>query len=167
MGNSEVFVQIEGNLGKHVLEIPPQGSTLHLVEAALSTGMISPHEAWAVYLEDDDGDGLADHIEIDVQRNLQGECFHIGKAKQKIEVTVHFNGGSFVHEFTPATKIQRVFDRAVNFFGIVPGQASEMTLQVCNVTERPNHDVHIGTLIKNHERKLCFDLVVKVANQGC
>ncbi len=81
-------------------------------------------------------------------------------------MTVNFNGEHKSHPFTPSKTVGKVKKWADDKFGLKGVDATEHALQICATTTRPDEDVHIGSLVRFPDCKLCFDLVPKKRVEG-
>lgn len=82
---------------------------------------------------------------------------HVGRCK-KVEITVRYAGQSAQRKFSPATPIGKVKAWAARQFGIQPGDAAELSLQLAGSDVQPAIDKHVGCFVDDHCR-VTFDLV--------
>lgn len=92
---------------------------------------------------------------------------HVTQCK-KVAVTVNFNGTSKVRDFGPGVPIHTVKAWAVGpqGFNLNPVDAADHVLQLTGTNERPDADVHIGSLAQEPGCTVSFDLVPKVRVEG-
>ncbi|MFY9554815.1 MAG: hypothetical protein WAV47_08895, partial [Blastocatellia bacterium] len=64
---------------------------------------------------------------------------------------------------TSVRKVKRWADEEFKLKGV---DATEHALQLCGSSTRPDEDVHIGSLVKFPDCKICFDLVPKKRVEG-
>lgn len=91
---------------------------------------------------------------------------HVNRCR-KVSVVVNFNGEAKSHPFSPAARIDRVFDWAVGkrAYDLTPTDATEHVLQICGSKLQPDESDHIGTFARK-DCATCFDLVTKVRFEG-
>lgn len=173
MAGIQIFVQGEGKREIRVLELAPGTTVRELAEAALAQGVTSQNggghgggNAVAVYAEDSDtplpasatleAAGLGNHSSVHLSR-----C-------TRVAVTVHYNGQDRSETFGPGVPMHRVKDWAVGNkgFNLNPVDAAEHVLQHTGGSDRPDEDVHIGSLVGAIGCKVEFDLVAKVRVEG-
>lgn len=162
MRKIEVFVQSEGRRSVEVVEVPEDGTIRDLLTAAREKG-IEVEEA-DVLVEDAE-EALGADLPLSEAGVGARANVHIGR-RRRIAVTVQFEGDSFQHRFAPAQRVKHVLKRAVKHFEIAPADAKEYALQLCGTDDRPDLDVHLGSLVCGPEAALCFDLVLKRRVQG-
>jgi hypothetical protein len=92
---------------------------------------------------------------------------HLHRCRQ-VAVTVNFNADQKAESFPAATTVARVMKWAVSKrgFNLSDVDATEHLLQICGSTDRPDEDVHIGTLVQAGACAVCFDLVPKQRVEG-
>lgn len=173
MAGQQIFVQGEGKREIRVLELPADATVRELVEAAQAQGVASQNggghgggNAVAVYAEDGDAPlpagatleaaGLGNHSSVHLSR-----C-------ARVSVTVHYNGRDLSETFGPGVPMHRVKEWAVGNkgFNLNPVDAAEHVLQLTGSSDRPDEDVHIGSLVGAAGCKVEFDLVAKVRVEG-
>jgi hypothetical protein len=116
-------------------------------------------------------DGIDKHAPVDV--NLTVEVLelkrhrhvHVHKCRH-IAVEVNFSGKTKRRRFSPATTVGIVAHWARKKFHLDAAAAAEYVLQLCNSTERPRPDKHLGELTEAPKCAVCFDLVKEVTPQG-
>ena len=83
-------------------------------------------------------------------------------------MTVNFNVDQKTKTFPPSATVGRVKKWAVgeHGFDLKGVDATEHLLQLCGSTDRPDEDIHIGTLVTAPACSLCFDLVPKQRIEG-
>jgi hypothetical protein len=92
---------------------------------------------------------------------------HLSRCKQ-VAVTVHHNGQTRAESFGPGVPMHRVKAWAVGKqgFNLAPIDAAEHALQLAGTSDRPDEDVHIGSLVGTTGCGVEFDLVPKVRVEG-
>lgn len=98
--------------------------------------------------------GIRDHHHVHHHR-----CRHV-------KVDVNFSGQTKQRRFSPATPIAVVTEWARKKFHLDPAGATEYVLQLCQSTEQPRADKHLGELVTAPACAICFDLVREVTPQG-
>jgi hypothetical protein len=173
MAGIQIFVQGEGKREIRVVEMPPHTTVRELLEAAQSKGVASQTgddhgggKDVAVYAEDREtplpaastleAAGLSNHSSVHLSR-----C-------PRVAVTVHYNGQDRSEAFGPGVPMHRVKEWAVGNkgFNLNPVDAAEHVLQLTGTSDRPDEDVHIGSLVGGSGCKVEFDLVAKVRVEG-
>ena len=81
---------------------------------------------------------------------------------------VHYNGRNLSESFGPGVPMHRVKEWAVGNkgFNLNPVDAAEHVLQLTGTSDRPDEDVHIGSLVGTTSCGVEFDLVAKVRVEG-
>ncbi|MGH2442707.1 MAG: hypothetical protein ACRDFX_06050 [Chloroflexota bacterium] len=163
----KVFVQTEGHRDQMLIEVDDSSSVQDLVVA---TGRRVPDleiDDILVSLEDRDGVLEADIRVIDVEVNANPRV-HLHHCRH-ITVTINYQAQSVEHRFPPSTRIARVKDFVIGLpqFNIDPALAPELVLALCEAPDdRPDDDVHIGSLVTRQECKLCLNLGPSNRPQG-
>ncbi|MGE0372908.1 MAG: hypothetical protein AB7Q01_13570, partial [Gammaproteobacteria bacterium] len=84
-----------------------------------------------------------------------------------IEVVVRFNGEGVARRFPPGATIARVHHWATRrAFHMAPRDAAEHVLQLQGSGDRPDRDIHIGTLTSGDTCNVAFDLVPRKRVEG-
>jgi hypothetical protein len=121
---------------------------------------------------DDLEDGADEHSPVDIDltlgfleihRHRHVHCHHC----RHIAVEVNFGGMTKRHRFSPATTIGVVTRWAWKKFpNLDAAAAAEYVLQLCNSTEQPRSDEHLGELVHAPVCSICFNLVKEITPQG-
>jgi hypothetical protein len=91
---------------------------------------------------------------------------HVSRCRH-VEVSVRFNGEHVKRPFPPGATIGRVHHWAARrAFGLSPRDAAEHVLQIQGAQQRPDRDVHIGTLTVGTTCSVAFDLVPRKRVEG-
>jgi hypothetical protein len=120
---------------------------------------------------DDVEDGADQHTPADATKTLgqleleRHRHVHVHRCRH-VAVDVNFLGKTKRHRFSPATTVATATAWARKKFHLDPATAAEYVLQLCNSTEQPRADQHLGELVKAPHCSLCFDLVKEVTPQG-
>lgn len=116
-------------------------------------------------------DGVDRHGPVDPTRTLhevdlrRHRHVHVHRCRH-VAVEVHFLGTTKRHRFSPATTVAVATAWARKKFLLDPASAAEYVLQLCNSTDQPRADKHLGELVSAALCSLCFDLVKEVTPQG-
>ena len=163
----ELFTQGEGIPKITLVKVHPKDTVQDIIRAAREHGLSTPEGAEVfVFIENTDSPLALDAKIDEVGLNLRSRV-HIHRCRQ-VEVTVNFNADQLKDCFPPSTTVARVKKWAVGKDGVdmSPVDATEHLLQICHSNDRPDEDVHIGSLLKVADRDLCFDLVAKQRVEG-
>lgn len=165
MSEIEIFIQGEGIEGIILVRVPGNGTVRDIVDAIRVQGaQIGTADGYAVMLEDNE-----EMLELDHRLEVVGighrSRVHINRCRH-VEVRVNYNGEQKERSFPAAATIRRVKLWSVREFGLKKVDATEHALQVCGSTNRPDEDVHIGSLVQYPSCALCFDLVPKQRVEG-
>jgi len=91
---------------------------------------------------------------------------HVSRCRH-VEVSVRFNGEEARRRFSPSATVGRVHHWAARrAFGLSPRDAAEHVLQVRGSHQRPDRDVHVGTLASGAACLVEFDLVPRKRVEG-
>lgn len=171
MSHVQLFVQSEGSREIRAIEVLAQATVRELLDAARLHGLhAGQHEEVAVFLEDGDHALLLD-MTLDAVGVRHHGSVHVSR-HHRIEVTVHFNGQHHARPFGPGATVRRIKEWATgpHSFGMTPVDAAEHVLQVAHTHERPDSDVHVGTLVHAPVHTpgcgVAFDLVAQVRVEG-
>lgn len=99
---------------------------------------------------------------LDLKRHRHVHCHRC----RRVAVEVNFSGKTKHRSFSPATTIAVVTEWARRKFHLDPAAAAEYVLRLCNSTEQPRSDKHLGELVEAPKCSICFDLVKEVTPQG-
>jgi hypothetical protein len=167
MKKIELFIQCEGIKDIVLIEVLSTSTIRDLLKRVKGDGIIpEDFENLIVYLEDEEH-----HLDLDRHLDAAGvqhrKHVHIHRC-HKVEITVNFNGQVINRSYSPSTTIKHVWNWATGShgFNLAEVDASEHALQVCGTNNRPDEDVHIGTLIVFPHCKISFDLVPKKRVEG-
>ena len=165
MNTIEVFLQGAGISQISIVKVPSDGHVRDLIEAAKGQGLKSADdEEIKVWIEDRD-EPLSMDLTLADAGIKDRTRLHVHTCP-RIKVTVNFQNKTESHPFAPSTTIKVVKKWADKAFDLSGVDAKEHALQLCNSSERPADDVHIGSLVKPRECELCFDLVPKQRVEG-
>lgn len=167
MAGIQVFVQGEGVREIRVVELPADATVRDLVRAIAAHGYAVAGDGKAAVFVEDADDALAPTTTLAAAGIGHQGSVHVHRCG-RLAVTVHFNGEAKSQAFGPGATLHRVKQWAVGKkgFELAPVDAAEHVLQVTGGTERPDEDVHVGTLVQAPNCALAFDLVAKVRVEG-
>lgn len=168
METIQVFLQGEGIGAIRLIELPASARVRDIVAAAAAHGFPAAADGnTAVIFAEDSDDALSTDATLEAAGIGHHGSVHVHRCT-KITTTVHFNGGSRVHSFVPGTTIGRVKHWAVgeDVFNLTPVDAAEHVLQITGTQDRPDEDIHIGTLVHVPHCAIELDLVAKVRVEG-
>lgn len=168
MTQVELFLQGEGLPDIILVRVPRDGTVRDVLEAARAHGLSSAggDASTVVMLEDSD-----DALDLDAALESAGirnrGRVHVHRCR-RVAVTVNYNGRQIERDFPPSATVRRVkrWVDSKDGFDLRGIDATEHLLQLCGSTERPDEDVHIGTLTSLPGCLLCFDLVAKQRVEG-
>lgn len=125
----------------------------------------------ALHEPDDIENGSDRHEPVDASRTIEAlgirQHHHIHCHRcHRVAVEVNFNAGTKHRKFSPATTVGVVAHWARNKFHLDSKIATEYVLQLCESTDRPRPDTHLGEFVSAPRCSLCFDLVKEITPQG-
>lgn len=166
MDTIEIFVQGEGIRDVALVRVSATGTVADVVAAARGHGGPSDGAGVVVMLEDAD-EALDPTATLQAAGIGYRERVHVHRCR-RIGVTANYNGRPINRDFPPSATMRRVKAWVVGRrgFDLDRVDATEHVLQRCNSIERPDEDVHIGTLVTVGQCELCFDLVAKRRVEG-
>jgi len=161
----EVFVQGEGILEIVLVRVLRTGTVRDIVMAARGVGATAADGA-ALFMEEEDSVIDLD-MPIAATPIKHRSRIHVHRCR-RVTVTVAFNGVQKVEAFPSAATIKRVKRWAVGNrgFNLSDVDAAEHVLQVSGSSDRPDEDVHVGTLVGHPPCSVSFDLVPKIRVEG-
>jgi len=161
----ELFLQGEGVHEITLIRVLQDGSVADVLAAARAIGLKVP-DGVSVYLEDEE-DELSLGAVVASTSVRHRSRVHVNRCK-KVNATVTFNGVEKSESFPPSTTMKRVKQWAVGpkGFNMSEVDAAEHVLQLTGSAERPDEDVHIGTLVRGSHCSVTFDLVPKIRVEG-
>jgi hypothetical protein len=152
--NRQIFVQSEFLDDIAVLEVSANDKPAAVREQLLK---LLPDEAQRdkvhIYLEDQDDEGAFEKLK-EIPDGLRVQLHR----EKGIDVVVRYAGHDVRRSFRPSATVLRIKQWATQEMGIQPSDAAELMLQVAGTSNRPDPDVHLGSLAKG-EKSLTFDLV--------
>jgi hypothetical protein len=179
MANQELELFVHGQGAKPKVITAAPGDVLR--EVLVRSGVIRPEEDDILVFigecdealaEPEDTEEAADqHAPADVSLTLEvlelkrHRHIHCHRCRH-VEVEVNFSGKTKRHKFSPATTIAVVTQWARKKFRLDSAAAAEFVLQICDSTDQPRSDVHLGELVAPPKCSICFDLIKEITPQG-
>ncbi len=120
---------------------------------------------------DDIEDSADEHSPVDIRLTVEvlelerHRHIHLHRCRH-IAVEVNCGEKSIRRKFSPAATIGVVTQWAHRKFRLDPAAAAEYVLQLCDNTEQPRSDKHLGELVAAPVCSICFDLVKEITPQG-
>lgn len=151
---AQIFLQSELLHDIEALEIEADAGYETLHKACIAKLTEQPAEEIFLFIEDDDDERPFDKL----KHIPDGLRVHLHRLKG-IDVVVRYAGRDVRRAFRPSATVGRVKNWSTHELGIAPSDASELMLQVSGTDNRPDADIHIGTLVQGSARVLVFDLV--------
>jgi len=151
---AQIFLQSELLHDIEVLEIETDAGYEALHKACVAKLAEQPAHEIFLFIEDDDDERPFDKL----KHIPDGLRVHLHRLKG-IDVVVRYVGRDVRRAFRPSATVGRVKNWSTHEFGIAPSDASELMLQVGGTSNRPDSDLHIGTLVHGSASVLVFDLV--------
>ncbi|SRR5258706_1238904 len=164
MSHLSIFLQFEGSRAIELVELPTTASPEDIIEAAIKLGLPEAFRAEALVFSEH-GDKPLDRDKAFGHQGRKHKRRFIVHRCRKVEVTLHFNAETKDHAFVPAATVEHVKRWFVDKIGMTPVDASEHVLQITGTKDRPDPDVHIGTLV-SHPCALDFTLVPRKRVEG-
>ena len=163
----EIFIQGEGILKITLVNLHPKDTVADIIKVAREHGLSTPQGSEVFVLVENTDTPLVLDAKIDEADLIPRSRVHIHRC-QRVEVVVNFNADQLKGFFPPSATVAWVKKWAVgkDGFGMSDVDATEHLLQLCNTTDRPDEDMHIGTLMKVSDWAICFDLVAKQRVEG-
>ncbi len=162
----ELFLQGEGINDVKLIRVPHDCKVRELIEKIQAEMGAAQSQTGEMFLLLEDHDN---ELHSDASLNEAGighrHRIHCHRCR-RIDVTVNFNGESKSHTFSPSSTIKKVKRWADEQFKLKGVDATEHALQLCGTNTRPDEDVHIGSIVRSPNCKLCFDLVPKKRVEG-
>lgn len=150
----KVFLQSELLSDIEVVEVESEGGHAALRAACLAKVNLHPDEKVFIFAEDEDDEHALEKLKhVD-----DGLRIHLHRLKS-IDVIVRYANGDVRRSFRPSATVGRVKKWATHELGIGPSDAAELMLQIRGTDNRPDADIHIGTIVKTPEHTIEFDLV--------
>lgn len=161
----ELFVQGEGIQDIVLIRVLQAGTGRDIVAAVRGVG-ITVAEGVELSLEDDDS-AIDLEVLIAATPIKHRSRIHLHRCR-RVAVTTAFNGGQRDESFPAAATIKRVKHWAAGTkgFNLSEVDAAEHVLQLSGSSDRPDEDIHIGTLVAHPRCSVSFDLVPKVRVEG-
>lgn len=161
----ELFVQGAGVHEITLIRVPQVGHVADILIAGRAAGLVVSDDM-SVYIEDDEAALSPDSL-LSATPIRNRSRVHVNRCR-KVNVSVTFNGKEISETFPPAATMKRVKRWAVGSkgFNMSDVDAAEHVLQLSGSAERPDEDIHIGTLVSGAQCVVSFDLVPKIRVEG-
>lgn len=162
MNELQLFLQIEGVRRIEVIKLPADATAELLLREARRLGLVV--EDVLIFV-----DGRDEPVALDiVLREIGvGHHHHVHAHRcRHIEVTVHFNATTKKRAFTPHATVAQVKAWFVHAIEMPPLDAGEHVLQLTGTQDRPETDLHLGTLAQHPHCAIDFTLVPKKRVEG-
>ena len=164
MTHIDILLQGEAIPDIQVINLP-QSSALALIlaEAAKLRGAIDGDGEFLIFVQDEDTPLKPDRPLPSTKPGVP-LCLHVHRClKVKVEVT--FNGKTKEVVLAPSRTVGATKTlAAIKLFGMDRHDAGEHVLQIAGTDNRPDADIHIGSLAKHCT--VAFDLVPLVRVEG-
>lgn len=152
--NVNVFLQSELLADVEVIEVEPSTGPEALRDLCLIKAAAPRGEHFFLLIEDDDDDLAVSKLGA----IPEGLRLHLHRQKG-IDVVVKYSGRDVRRTFRPSATITRIKRWATHELGIAPSDALELMMQIHGTEQRPDGDVHVGSLVKHPAQHIAFDLV--------
>lgn len=149
MSTLSLFLQFEGSRHIELIVLPAGATPEDVIEAALVLGFPESHRHEAHVFSDQLDHPLERGKALCDQGRKAKDRIHVHRCRE-IQVTLHFNHVTKHHAFQPVATIDRVKRWFVEALEMSPVDATEHVLQLTGTSDRPDPDVHIGSLISGH-----------------
>lgn len=159
-----IYVQVEGQKKPQMIEIA-SNARIKDVLAPLAAQGIHVGDDVVMFVEDEERE-LPHHGHLHEHGIKHRDRLHCHRCR-KIEVRVSLNGTNHCQAFPPSARVAKVKEWAASAFEKNGFEGlDEMALQLAGTTERPEADVHIGTLVTYPNCEIAFNLIGKPLVQG-
>lgn len=167
MAAIQLFLQLEGVHEIRLVEVSPDGVVGDIIAGLPDDFRAHVRETELMVFLEDGHEAIALDLSLEAAGIRHQHSVHVHRCRH-ITVTVHFGADSKEHQFSPSTTIRHVKRWAVGDkgFKLSPVDAAEHVLQLQGTGDRPDEDVHIGTLTHAPHCSVVFDLVPKVRVEG-
>lgn len=162
----ELFLQGEGILEITLVRVPRRGTVRDILAVAATHDLTVGGDEPFVMLEDAE-EPLQPDTTLQQAGVTHRSRVHVHRCR-RVSVTVNYNGNPKTETFPPSATVARVKKWAVGKHGFNPAgiDATEHLLQLCGSADRPDEDIHIGSLVTSPACSVCFDLVPKKRVEG-
>lgn len=150
----QIFLQSELLDDVEVIEVESVGGHAAVRAACLEKIDRQPGEEVFIFVEDEDDEHGLEKLE-QIAEGLRVQLHRL----KSIDVIVRYAGHEVRRAFRPSATVGRVKKWAAHEMGVAPSDAAELMLQINGSDNRPDTDIHIGTLVKAPKHMLEFDLV--------
>ena len=144
MSHIELFVQFEGTPRVELARFPEDIDAAGVRAWAVALGLA--YLAEALIFADEVEEALEEDRPLRDQGIGHKHRIHLHRCPE-IRVTLHFVDETRHHVFRPAATVKRVKKWFVDAINMSAVDATEHVLQITGTNERPNPDLHIGSLV--------------------
>lgn len=99
---------------------------------------------------------------LEIERHRHVHCHTC----RNVATGITFNGQTKRHKFSPSTTVATVTQWAKRKFHLDPDASTDYVLEICDTTDKPRGDKHLGELVKHGTCNLCFTIVTEINPQG-
>jgi hypothetical protein len=162
MNELELFLQGEGDRRIELIKVAEDANAAAILAQAKRMGFAI--DDVLIFIE-----GHDEPVVIDVVLREMGvrhrHRVHIHRCRH-VRTTVHFNHETKHHEFSPHATVAAVKAWFVHAIHMSPTDASEHVLQITGTHDRPDPDLHLGSLVKHGDCAIDFTLVPRKRVEG-
>ena len=148
------FLQSELLADIEIIEIESSAGHEALRELCLIKANAPRSDHFFLLIEDDDDDLAVTKLGV----IPDGLRLHLHRQKG-IDVVVKYSGRDVRRTFRPSATVTRIKRWAAHELHIEPSDALELMMQIHGTEQRPDGDVHLGSLVKHPSHHIAFDLV--------
>jgi len=157
MPTIQLFLQFEGDRRIELVPVDDSATVGDLLAVAARAGLPADRLDGAFVFAHESDVPLTPGTVLKAAGICDKHRVHVHRCR-KVEVSVHFNELTKQFNYPPATTVGKVKHEFVKEIQMSPVDATEHVLQLCRSTDRPEPDIHIGSLVCGC-CSLCFDLV--------
>ncbi len=163
MKTLEIILQGEAIGDAQLVVLPKEAGHAEVLIAAAKLRGHGYDGEFLVYMQEEDTP-LKPHRPLPKPPRGGPLCLHVHRCKA-IKIEASFNGRTMEASFAPSRTIGSVKTIiATKLFGMTAHDAAEHVLQITGATDRPDTDIHIGSIAKHC--RVSFDLVPLVRVEG-
>lgn len=174
---TELFLHGQGTRPRSIMTTP----TETLRETLVRSGIIREGGDEILVFVGECREALAEPDEVEngmdtqepVDINLTVEVLEIHRHRhvhchtcRHVATAIMFNGETKHHRFSPSATVATVTQWAKKKFRLESAAAIDYVLEICNTTDKPRPDQHLGELVKTGTCNLCFKIVTEINPQG-
>lgn len=163
MGQSTLFVQVQGNPNIVEVSVAEQATAKEL-KAALAAAGVTTSPELSVFIDEDDEPVSTDSNEA-LAALRHGARVHVARCR-RIKTSVHYLDKTIERAFGPGVRVHTVKKWAAHEFKLDRADAAEHVLQICGSSTRPASDTPLHTLAQGSDCAVCFDFVPEKRIEG-